>query len=446
MLRFGDKIKNIAKLSFGTILGQIISIISLPIYTRIYGIEIIGQWTLVNSISIIINSFSDLGLLNSIMLEDNDEGAIKTYQTISTISMIITFLSCIIYFLYYFFLNKNNYWNIFSTSILIFLWSFTLQQIQLCYTWLNRKKKYNVLMKNPVLNNLTMSVISIFLGVLGFKNFGYFVGMLFGQFVTLIHMKIHLPKKFITINLNQIYSVIKQYNSFVIYQLPSTVLLQFKSQLPTLLFSTLFGNELLGYYSIAMRLLNIPTTFLANSIGKVYFQNIADLKNDLNLIGHFTLKSLNYAMKCSVFPLALILSCSDILLITVFGSDYVIAGNFTRLMTIYGFFMFLSMSTSGVAIVINKQKYLLVSGVFQILGIMLSFYFGACLKSTYIALIFMSVSYIIIQIIYFCNILKSTGIRIILYIVPLMRSIFFMMILYIIIRIFLIHFNVVSIL
>ena len=45
----GNK-KNIAKISSGTLLGQVISVITLPIITRIYGAEVIGIWTLLNSI------------------------------------------------------------------------------------------------------------------------------------------------------------------------------------------------------------------------------------------------------------------------------------------------------------------------------------------------------------------------------------------------------------
>ena len=51
--------KNVAKISMGTIIGQIISVITLPIVTRLYDANILGLWALMNSIILIINSFSE---------------------------------------------------------------------------------------------------------------------------------------------------------------------------------------------------------------------------------------------------------------------------------------------------------------------------------------------------------------------------------------------------
>ena len=83
-LQLSSGLKNIAKVSTGTILGQIISILVLPIYTRIYGASIIGDWTLFTSISVIVGTFSDLGLMNAIMIE-KEEKSVELYQVVTTI-------------------------------------------------------------------------------------------------------------------------------------------------------------------------------------------------------------------------------------------------------------------------------------------------------------------------------------------------------------------------
>ena len=70
-LKLTNNKKSVAKISTGTIAGQIISVITLPIITRIYGAEILGLWALMNSITLIINSFSDLGLTNSLMIQSD---------------------------------------------------------------------------------------------------------------------------------------------------------------------------------------------------------------------------------------------------------------------------------------------------------------------------------------------------------------------------------------
>ena len=81
--------KNVAKISMGTIIGQIISVITLPIVTRLYDANILGLWALMNSIILIINSFSDLGLSNSLMVQKDAEVE-QSYRVISTVSFLFS--------------------------------------------------------------------------------------------------------------------------------------------------------------------------------------------------------------------------------------------------------------------------------------------------------------------------------------------------------------------
>lgn len=444
MRRLNGTVKNVMKLSFGTILGQGISLITLPIFTRVYGASIIGEWALITSVAAIINSFSDLGLINSIMIEDNEKKAFKVYKVVSTISFFICLLSSMAYGLYSYIFNNEKIYTFFLISIILFLWSFTMQQIQVCYTWLNRNKEYGILMKNPIINNCMVSFFAITLGLIGFKSYGYFISMIIGQIVTLIHMKFYIPKKLFTFKKNDYRYTLIKHRRFIIYQLPSTIILQFKAQLPTILFGRLFGKKLLGYYSISMRLLNVPITLLANSIGKVYFQRVSELKKDLTAIGRVTLKSIDTAMKISYLPMLGIIVLGDILFMFFFGNEYKVAGDLTRIMTLYGFFLFLSMSVSGVSIIINKQQFMLWSGIAQIVGIVFAFTIGWLFNSIFICLIMHSLSFILIQIVYFCSIFKYTHIKIKCYLGPLIKYILIGSILYIVLRIVIIKIGLVD--
>lgn len=96
---------NIVKISSGTLAGQIINFITLPILTRIYGAEIIGIWAILNSSSMIVKSISDLGLMNSLMTEE-EEKVDKTYEIISLISLSISLIAAF-GFAIYFFITKG---------------------------------------------------------------------------------------------------------------------------------------------------------------------------------------------------------------------------------------------------------------------------------------------------------------------------------------------------
>lgn len=440
-----ENIKNVGKISLGTILGQVISIITLPIFTRIYGAEVIGNWALFNSIAIIINSFSDLGLTNAIMIEGNENEAQKIYKIVTTISFFISVVLGIYIYIYPNLFFKNININRIFMSLTIIILTFTLQQVQVCYTWLNRNKNYNILMKNPLVNNLTIAIIAIILGISGFKKYGYYIAIILGQIATLVNMKRFLPKGIFHFNLNEYKITINKHFKFVKYQMPSTILLQIKSQLPTILIKSFFGTEVLGYYSVCLRILNMPITFLAKSLGKVFFQQISELSQINGDVGNFALKSIQKAMKISFIPIVFMLSLGDIATIILFGYEYIISANILRIMTFYGFFLFLSMATNGIAIVLDKQKYMMISGILQIIGFSFGIWIGSSIfNSIYISVALLTITFIVIQIIYFSAIFKSVNINISKYIKPLMIEMLLIILIYLIIRFLMMMIGIVS--
>lgn len=398
--------KNIIKISSGTMLGQAISIITLPIITRIYGAEIIGLWALLNSIAIIINSFSDLGLTNSIMVEA-DDNVEKNYRVITTLSAIISIVtSAIITLFYVLFSDRLEMNSIFFFAFLMTI-AFTLQQIQICYTWLNRNGNYNVLMKNPLINNGFYGVLAIILGFLGFKIYGYFIAHIIGQVVTLLHMKRNLPRAMFTFKLKDFKYVIKINKRFVVYQTPTNIIGKFKSQLPTLLIKIFWGTEMLGYYSITLRLLQIPSALLASAIGRVFFQATSAMKREGKAIGQFVYKNIDRTMKIAVIPITLLIAFGDVAAIIFLGKEWAIAGDFVRILALQYFFTFIMTSVKGLSITLDKQNYAMMSITAQLVICAVSMVIGKFVfDNIIIALLLMSGLNIIINIIYFCTLFK----------------------------------------
>ncbi|WP_042221723.1 oligosaccharide flippase family protein [Oceanobacillus manasiensis] len=398
--------KNVAKISTGTMLGQLISLITLPVLTRIYGAEIFGIWALIHSLSLIINSFSDFGLSYSLMVE-KDNKIPKGYKIISTISLFISLLSSLILTLFYVFMNEDIMVSYSIFFVLIFLTSFLSQQVQICYTWLNRKEEYDVLMKNPILNQSIYSVVGIMLGFLGFVQYGFFIAHILGSFVTLINMKSKLPKGLVTFDFKEIYLYIRENRKFALYQTPTNFSNNLKSQTPTLLINSLWGSEVLGYYSITIRILKIPVTLLGQAIGRVFFQVVTKMKRQGEEIGEYVLNNIFKAMKVSVLPIILLVAFGDIVTVLFLGEEWVVAGHFVMILAFQYFFMFLQSSVQGLAITIEKQKYAMIANLLQVIGIIVSLIVGKYLfDSIYLALILMVILFTIIHISYFCVLFK----------------------------------------
>ncbi len=438
-------LKNITKISSGTMLGQMVSFVTLPIFTRIYGAEVIGNWTLFNSVATIVNTFSDLGLSNAIMVEADEKESEKLFSVISTFVLFFSIIVAIGFGIYYNVFPSTSGINPLFYAVVLGILIFTQQQTQLSYSWLNKKSQYDVLMKNPIVNNISIAIVAIPLGFMGFTKYGYYLGLISGQIITLIHMRRFIPKLFFDLNIKNHIHVIKKYNEYIKYQMPTYMLAQVKNQAPVILIRSFFGSKILGYYSVSQRILAIPINLLANAIGKVYYQTVADMAQKKENVGEFTFKNIKRAMRLAIIPMIGIMAFGDIFCIIFFGADYYIAGNIIRIVSFMTFFTFLMLATQGITIVLHKQQYALYSAFVQIVG-----YFGALslgkyvFNSVYFACAFMTIVFCLVQVVYFCFIFKSASVNPIRYIKELILNLAVIIGSVVVIRIILLYFGFTS--
>lgn len=437
-------LRNVTKISSGTMLGQAISIVTLPIFTRLYGATVIGYWTLFTSVAVIVNAFSDLGLSNAIMMDDEGEQSEKLFSVITTISFIISLIVGVGYFGIKSVTPDPSGLHPLFYSIVLFVLIFTQQQVNVCYNWLNKKKQYNILMKNPIINNVSVAVIAIPLGLMGFTKYGYYIGLVLGQVFTLFHMRRYLPRIFFDFKFRDHFDVIRSHLTYVKFQMPTYLVAQVKNQAPVFFIRSFFGVEILGYYSVCMRVLNIPVNLLASSIGKVYYQTAAEMKKKGQEVGEFTFRNIKRAMYVAIAPMVVIMSFGDIVCTLFLGNDYVITGNLSRIIVFMTFFQFLMMATQGITIVLEKQQYALISGIVQIIGYVVGLLIGKYVfSSLYIAVALMTVVFCVIQIIYFSKLFKIAGVSVALYLKHVFSTLGLIIAITAIIRITLIALNIV---
>lgn len=405
-ISLSSKMKNVAKISSGTMIGQAISIISLPIITRIYGASIMGIWASIFSVSLIASAFSDLGLSSSIMVEKDEKELPVIYQVVTFFSVILSFLTGLFVLPYYIFVKGNTLKEAVIYSVLVAIYTITVVQINTCYTWLNRYKNYNVLMKNPIINNITVTLFSILLGVLGFKQYGYFIGIIMGQFFTLYNMKSSLPKLEFHFLRYRVPRICCRYIDFVKFQVPSSLFFQLRQQLPNLLIGTFFGDTTLGYYSLALKVLNIPITNIGHALGKVFFQTISELKLQGQNIASFVMRNISRVTKLALIPLLAVFAFGDMAAVVVFGTDFIIVGYMLRILAFRTFFTLISTSIQGLDIVLEKQKFSMLITICQsttcVLSVLVGYYF---FHDIYVVSVLITVTFIIAQLYYYCRLI-----------------------------------------
>ena len=125
----------------------------------------------------------------------------------------------------------------------------------------------------------------------------------------------------------------KRYREFPLFSSWSALLNRFSASLPTLLFAIFFGPVSAGLYALASRVLSTPSTVIGTAISSVFMSSAAERYR------HGTLDRLarrTFAALISVsLPLCLVIAVvSPRVFAVVFGSEWEIAGEYARWLSI----------------------------------------------------------------------------------------------------------------
>lgn len=350
-------LQNISKMMTGTMLGQIISTIMVPIASRLYGAGLYGDLAVFTSASSMCTSFLGFGLVSAIMVEETDEQAEQTYKlAVYGTNFGVVIIAGILLLL-------QGWIEVIHTALpytvsvcMVAFTVMTTNQINMLYAWLNRKGRYNVLLFNPIITPLVNNALVIGLGVLGFKHIGLYAGLLVSQLVTLIHMFRNMDKMTHKFRLSDAKEVAVRNKDFILFQYPSSFVNGIVSNLPVQIISKFFGNTVVGYYSMSMKLLNIPSGLIGNSVARVYFKEVSDKYRNGESARKYTLKVSTTAMMIFLIPVVGIFLLGDWLIPLVLGASWEPSILYIKIMAIWNLLSLPVNCTTGFTSVIHKQK------------------------------------------------------------------------------------------
>lgn len=277
--------------------------------------------------------FLDMGISNAIIhKQDVSNDQLNSLYWLNIFSGIIIFF---VVFLTSGFIAKvynepklQNIVNLTSTTFLI-------QPIGAQFDVLLRKElKFKSLAIRDVISKIIILLSGCVFGYLGFGVYSLVYSNIIGLSVStilvfFIGIKVHKPK------FHFVYSDIKPFLSFGVFQMGEKVMNYFNSQADNIIIGKFLGMEVLGTYNIAKNLVMRPAQIINPIITKVSFPVMAKVQNDIPKLKHIYLKSLRL-MSSVNFPIFIFMSffARDIVL-TMFGNKWQDAISVLSILSIY---------------------------------------------------------------------------------------------------------------
>ena len=319
----------------GTTIAQAIPLAISPILTRIYTPEDFGVFALFIAIFSIFASIANGRYEMAIMLPKKDEDAINIFilGLFLTTSLSLFLLLVIILF------NSNIVSVLNNEAIGVWLYFipftvFITGVFNALNFFNNRRKKYKDIANAIVIKSVVLSVFQLAIGFLKSGAMGLILGHLIAQFfanMRLLKNIVEDKKLLLSINKKKVMILAKKYKNFPKFSLPAILASVLSNHLTNILISSLFTVVTLGFYSLVLKVLDMPSSLIAKSIGQVFFQEATIQKNETgiaNIIFVSTMKKLFLIG----FPIFLILFLvSEELFVIVFGEDWKVAGEYAKI-------------------------------------------------------------------------------------------------------------------
>ncbi|MEQ8625119.1 MAG: oligosaccharide flippase family protein [Vicingaceae bacterium] len=345
-----EMLKNMAVLTGGTAIAQLISFAASPVLSRLFTEKQYGEYGIFTSIVSYLVVISCLRLEQAIVLPKEDDEArsiaqwsIKLNSIVSTLALLFS-LSGILLFHFPPFL------------ILLGPTVFFMGLINTFNYYSNRQKTYRLNSQSRIITSLFIAFVSVILGYLNYGSIGLIIGMFAGQVLGGAYLFKTLYREVYKSKQNLSWKELKKkYKQFIFINTPNALFDLTESAGVVILLGLFFDKSYVGAYFFAFRILKMPLSLLGTSIFQVFYKESSVLYADGKAI--FPLfKKLMTQLSFLSFPFFLLLFIyGQELFVIVFGPEWIKAGEYAVLFAPWFWLNFIASTISCVPIIVNKQ-------------------------------------------------------------------------------------------
>ncbi len=345
----------------GTGVAQLLPMISAPIVARLYEPEHFGTYAIFYSLVTILSGVAFLDYHNAVLIEKSNR---KAYY-----ALIISFLCCIgvsILSLFLVLIIPHRLLSILlGAEVLPYLWVLPLTVFissvsTLFYTWFLRKKEFSLISKNKVIIALLAVFIQIGMGFLRIGAMGFIIANLISFAVSAVLFGFTFYKtlefSLTKIKTSFLIEIVKKYKNFPLVSVWANSLNIVTLQLPQFLLNSFFGSYVVGQFSLANRMINLPISFISSSIQDLFRQNAAAENAEAGNCKNSYKRFLKIGFIVGGVSFLACITFIPPIFVFVFGDKWAAAGVYVRVLALLTAVRFVIAPLSYVFYIKLKQK------------------------------------------------------------------------------------------
>lgn len=376
-------VKNVMVVASGTVMAQVISLLLMPIITRLYGPDAYGLLGTFTAITAILMPLAALTFPIAIVLPKKDAEAMSIIRlSLKIILLNVTFTSVVLLLFHEQITGLLQVESISGYLYFIPIVILLSGLFNIMTQWLIRLNQYKIIASTtiyqPIIAYGGMVMVGFFYPVAS-------VLILFTVFktgVSSLHMflKMKSIKNGLDIKLSSSllssFKTLKKYKDFPLYRAPEVFISGVSYNIPVLLLTSLVNPAAAGFYTIGRTALAIPSRLIGKAVGDVFYPRIN--KAAINKESLIKLISKATIALCSIgiVPFGIVVIWGPMIFEIIFGEGWIRAGEYAQWIALMSFGTFISRPAVHTLPVINAQLFHLSFTILVTLIRVASLYYG----------------------------------------------------------------------
>ena len=326
----GSFLRNVALLSSSTVFAQGLSLLALPLLTRLYGPEGFELLAVYVAVIGILSVVAALRYNLAIPIAERDDDAMTLLAVALSSITVVSLLLCIPVI----FWPEASVQLLGQTDLLPYLWMipagvFAAGAYDALQYWTTRRRDFGLITRTRVTRAIGGVATQAGIGVIWSSSFGLLFGhMVYGGLgaVALIERLFRRDSDIIgKVTTMRMREQMRAFSSYPRYSVPEALLNVGGIQVPLLLISANSVGSEAGFLFLAMTVMGAPMALVGSSVAQVYIAEAPDRLREGTLVP-FTLKTMWALIKVAGPLLFLTGIVSPFVFPLIFGADWSRAG------------------------------------------------------------------------------------------------------------------------
>jgi O-antigen/teichoic acid export membrane protein len=328
-------LKGIFLIGGGSILAQMVGILSTPIITRLFSPEDFGLFAVYLSITSVITIVASLRYELAIPIPRDEADASNLFGLclllVATTSSILAVLMLIFGGPLLSLIGANRLGPYLWLLVPVF---FIMGIYQVFLYWTIRRRNYGIITYTKIYQSFGGAISKIILGLLSAGPWGLLIGDCISQICgigTIISRTWQEDKKLLTnISLKGMRDAALEYKKFPLFSSSSAVINALAFQVPVLLISSFYGLSEAGLYSLSNSILFLPSLVIGSSIAQAYLGEVTEVmrrdENHRKKLASLYLSTTTRLAAIAIPLIGIIALVAPTLFPVVFGQKWLYAG------------------------------------------------------------------------------------------------------------------------